>query len=312
MKNVLTAALLVVLGCLLLCARGEAQGAGEGDKAGAAAPAAAGNTAPAAPAATGAAAADKGDGNTLKLVVRIVFEMASFVLLLWILTRLLYKPLSAMMRDRQAGIEKVQEEAAAGRKEAETLRVEYEQKLADAEADGDRIRAAARETAEEERNATVQGARDEAERIREAAQRKLATEREQAAAALEKDAVAAVVAKVAARVAKAPEAAAVRQQAVTELIRLLGRLDDKAKRDAAASLRGGEVVRLRSATPLEDAEKMQLVDAAAKTLGVEAPAVELSEDAGLVAGAEMRIGGVVLKAHWRDRIERAVDGGEDA
>ncbi|HEU4683433.1 MAG TPA: ATP synthase F0 subunit B, partial [Nitrospira sp.] len=62
------------------------------------------------------------DGTTFLL------EIINFLVLVWILTRLLYRPVLNAIADRQAQIRKSVSEAEQMRQEAQALREEYEQR----------------------------------------------------------------------------------------------------------------------------------------------------------------------------------------
>src|SRR5574343_2081822 len=60
-----------------------------------------------------------------------VLEMLNFLVLVWILQRFLYKPVLSMLDARQQRIKDESARAAQLQNEAEALRKQYEQRLAD-------------------------------------------------------------------------------------------------------------------------------------------------------------------------------------
>jgi F-type H+-transporting ATPase subunit b len=59
-----------------------------------------------------------------------VLEIINFLVLVWILQRLLYKPVLAVIARRRAGIEKTLADAKHLQAEAERLKAQYESRLA--------------------------------------------------------------------------------------------------------------------------------------------------------------------------------------
>src|SRR5712671_2542832 len=121
-----------------------------------------------------AAPASEGGGGLISLDKSIVIQMINFGLLLFILIKLLYKPLLAKMEERTQAIRKSLEEAQAARAEAERERSEHAAKLQAAYAEAQAIRAAALKEAGEEQRRLLEAARAEATRLVESARSELA------------------------------------------------------------------------------------------------------------------------------------------
>jgi len=121
-----------------------------------------------------AALANEGGGGLISLDKSIVIQMINFGLLLFILIKLLYKPLLAKMEERTQAIRKSLEEAQAARAEAERERAEHAAKLQAAYAEAQAIRATALKEAGEEQRRLVEAARAEATRLVETTRSELA------------------------------------------------------------------------------------------------------------------------------------------
>ena len=121
-----------------------------------------------------AALANEGGGGLISLDKSIVIQMINFGLLLFILIKLLYKPLLAKMNERTEAIRSSLEEAKAARAEAERERVEHAAKLQASLAEAQSIRATALKDAAEEQRRLVDAARAEAARLVEAARSEMA------------------------------------------------------------------------------------------------------------------------------------------
>ena len=108
-----------------------------------------------------AALANEGGGGLISLDKSLVIQAINFGLLLFILIKLLYKPLLAKMNERTEAIRSSLEEAKAARAEAERERVEHAAKLQASLAEAQSIRATALKDAAEEQRRLVEAARSE-------------------------------------------------------------------------------------------------------------------------------------------------------
>ena len=128
-----------------------------------------------APVAVFASEGEHGGGGGLIYVDKSLFiQMINFGLLLFILVKLLYKPLLAKMEERTQAIRKSLDEAQAARAEAQREREEHATRLQAAHAEAQAIRATALKEAAEEQRKLVEGARAEAARLVESARSELA------------------------------------------------------------------------------------------------------------------------------------------
>src|SRR6185437_15201110 len=121
-----------------------------------------------------AALANEGGGGLISLDKSLVIQAINFGLLLFILIKLLYKPLLAKMNERTEAIRSSLEEAKAARAEAERERAEHAAKLQASLAEAQSIRATALKDAAEEQRRLVEAARAEAARLVEAARNEMA------------------------------------------------------------------------------------------------------------------------------------------
>lgn len=95
----------------------------------------------------------------------VITQIIGFAVLLFILNRLLYKPLFGTLAQRQADINATYEQLDADRQRMETTRREYEQRLAGIEEEArEKIQAAVKE-AQSLRDSLVADARTQAETI---------------------------------------------------------------------------------------------------------------------------------------------------
>ena len=122
---------------------------------------------------TSAAQASGGEGGFISLDKSLIFQMVNFLILLFVLWRLLYRPLVAKMEERSQAIKKSLEEAQLARAEAQRQREEHAAKIQAAHAEAQAIHAAALKEASEEQRRLVEAARGEAARLVEAARAEL-------------------------------------------------------------------------------------------------------------------------------------------
>jgi F-type H+-transporting ATPase subunit b len=120
------------------------------------------------------ALASEGGGGLINLDRSLIIQAINFLLLLFILAKLLYKPLLSKMEERTQAIRKSLDEAQAARAEAQREREEHAAKLQAAHAEAQAIRATALKEAAEEQHRLVEGARAEAARLVESARNELA------------------------------------------------------------------------------------------------------------------------------------------
>jgi len=120
-------------------------------------------------AAPAAVLASEGGGGLINVDKSLFIQMINFAVLLFILVKLLYKPLLAKMEERTQAIRKSLEEAQAARAEAQREREEHASRLQTAYAEAQAIRAAALKEAGEEQRKLVEAARTEAARLVESA-----------------------------------------------------------------------------------------------------------------------------------------------
>ena len=109
-----------------------------------------------------------------------LFTLINTLVLFFVLTKLLFKPVMKLIADRQKEIDDLYDSAGRDRQEAQQLRQEYTRKLADAQQTGERLvkEAVARGQAREEE--ILQNARSEADAIMAKAEADIAREKKKA------------------------------------------------------------------------------------------------------------------------------------
>lgn len=117
--------------------------------------------------------AAEGGGGLINIDKSLIIQALNFAILLFVLHRLLYKPLLATMNERSSAIKKSLDEAQAARAEAARAREENAAQLKAAYAEAAAIREQALKEAGEEQRRLVEAARGESQRMIESAKAQL-------------------------------------------------------------------------------------------------------------------------------------------
>ena len=115
-------------------------------------------------------------GGLISLDKSLIIQIINFLILLFLLQKVLYKPLLAKMSERTEAIRKSLEEAQLARAEAAKQQQENAERLRAAHTEAAAIRAAALKEAGEEQRKLVEAARVEATRLVESARAQMETD----------------------------------------------------------------------------------------------------------------------------------------
>ncbi len=125
-------------------------------------------------------AVEKGHGEHGPHISGLVFPATNFLIFAFILWKYMIPAVQDALHQRREKITQALEEAKRAKEEAESLRQEYEQKLAGLAAEQEKMRAQALGVAENERNRIVEEARQMAERMKKETQQIAQRELEEA------------------------------------------------------------------------------------------------------------------------------------
>jgi F-type H+-transporting ATPase subunit b len=117
-------------------------------------------------------------------LVGLAFQVINFLLLLYILNRLLFKPLLARMDERSAKISKGLEDAETAARDRELARAEREAAVSEARKEAANVIANANKIATDTREEILTRARADAEKVTERAREEITAEKEKAMAEL--------------------------------------------------------------------------------------------------------------------------------
>ncbi|MCR8549920.1 F0F1 ATP synthase subunit delta [Salipiger sp. P9] len=225
-------------------------------------------------------------------------QTVNAVVLVWILARFLFRPVSRILAERQAAAHAALDEAEAAREEARAARDTAQRETAAIAAErAARIARAQDEAAQEKRRlldearAAAEKARaegmDDLARLRATQERDLSVE----AGALATD----IAAKLLARL---PDEAR-----IAGFIDGLAEAVAKLPETTRAGIAGGGPVTLRSARALSAEEQAQIAQRLGAVLGTP-PALSVETDATLLAGLELETPHAIVRNHFRADLDR--------
>jgi F-type H+-transporting ATPase subunit b len=222
-------------------------------------------------------------------------QIANFLLLVWLLRRFLYGPITSAMAERQQRIADRFEEAREKRETAESEATQHRQKLEELAATRDEKIAAAEDAARERRREMIEEAREEADRLE--AQWKEAVRRERETFLKDlSERVSHETTELAQRALRDLAHEELEQAVVRVFLDRLRTLDDDRRQLLADAVRADdEPVEVHTVFELRDENKHRLSETLRAVTGMEV-GLEFEQDAGLGLGIELRAGG--HKAAW--------------
>lgn len=229
-------------------------------------------------------------------------QAANFLILVWLLKRFLFRPVSALVARRKEEIGHALAEAEAARQSAEQARRKFEERQSQIEAERNRIIEQEHARLAQERDKALEATRAESEKLKQTMLKRLDEERAAAANEVFEQAVG-LAGELAVRLLGEAAAPALESAFLQRMVEHLDRLSDS-ERAALAGGRTGEPLLVTTAHPLDAAQQAEWRAALAARLG-NSRSIAFSTDAGLIAGAELRFPHATLRFNWRDSIAAA-------
>lgn len=222
-------------------------------------------------------------------------QIVNFLILIWLLRRLLYGPITRAMDAREARIREELDHARRLREEAEAEGERYRQLTSAFESEESARRAEARAELDAWRREHTQAVRQEVETMRQRWQQALEQEKEAFYLELRRGVgrqILAVARRALHDLADSDLEGRVMNRFLAQLQQLSA--DDRAQLAAAARQNGGQV-HVRTAYTLPEADEARLRSGVAEVLGPDIePRFDTTPD--LVSGVELRAGG--FKVGW--------------
>lgn len=231
-----------------------------------------------------------------------LFEVLNFLVLAFVLHRILYRPLRAAIDKRKAENERARTEAATARKEADAAKEQLAARLAEADKERQQLLRNAAEQAEHEKARRLEEAEAAAEVVREQARHDAEQLRRDTIASLEGEVGTLAIALAERLLVQACDRSLNGQlvRHLEETIRaVIGEERDRVRRDTGG---GGAVV--ESAAALDDSVCKGLTAAVRDLLGYPGE-VAFEVKPALVGGALLRAGGHVWDATVAAQMEAA-------
>ena len=110
----------------------------------------------------------------------LIIQMINFFLLIFILNKILYKPILKILEEREQRIEGQQQQAKKTIEDGQVILTDYNKKLYDAKIDAMNTKNAARNEASEQANGIIEDSRKKSEEIITRMQQEMASEIAQA------------------------------------------------------------------------------------------------------------------------------------
>ncbi|HUB13550.1 MAG TPA: F0F1 ATP synthase subunit delta [Acetobacteraceae bacterium] len=225
----------------------------------------------------------------------LALQAVNVLVLVWLLARFLFRPVAAVIAARRDAADKLLADAAAQRQRAADALARVATEREGLNAEGQRIVADARATAEAERATLLQHAADAASRLQAEAQQGIARDRQTMREALEREATDLGVIIATRLLQRVPPRDLNRAfiETVAEAV---------VTHPSRTSLATADL-ELCSAVPLDAAAQADARAILARTLGA-TPRISFRTDPTLLAGVELAAPAVLIRNSWRTDLER--------
>ena len=229
----------------------------------------------------------------------VVFEVINFLVLVWILSRLFYRPLKRAIRKRQKAIDDEQAATRTALDAAVTLEKEWQEKHRRIAEIREQARTEALESAAAERERILRQAQEDARAERSRAQALLEAERSAAEQWLGEVAVERCTGLATELIMKlAPDA--IDRASLAGLVQTIDDHGDRFRYDSDGAVTPN--VQIRVARPPSEAELTELRSAFERALGVP-PALSVVEDDTLIGGFRVEVGHHIIDASVQGKMK---------
>jgi F-type H+-transporting ATPase subunit b len=230
-------------------------------------------------------------------------QTVNFLIVVWLLTRFLYRPVRRIIDEREAADRKLADEATAKSENADKVRAEYERKMREAAEARQAKEAELHAAMERERDAALEKAQAKADALLAETRDKLAREREDALAGLKAE-----IASLATDLARAALASGASAEAA--LARAKAHFDGLSPQDLTdlkADVEGSdEPLRVTTPAPLADAHRAAWQAMLAERLG-SGVRIAFDERPEILGGAELHFPHAVLDLSVSGQLRDAAD-----
>ncbi|MCP9448200.1 MAG: F0F1 ATP synthase subunit delta [Nitrospira sp.] len=229
-------------------------------------------------------------------------QVLNFLVLVWLLKRLLYKPVFTVIADRQATMERLRAEAERLRTEGEALKQRYEGRLTEWEQEKQQARARLHEELNKERARLMEEVHRSVAREREKAKTLEERRRQELRRQAEEEGLA-LGARFAARLLERVAQPSLTGQLAALAVEELRALPEEQRRAIRTVCRNADAaVSVSSAHQLDESQR-QAVSAALGDLLGRTVTCRWTEDASLLAGIQVNVGPWVFAANLREELK---------
>ncbi|MBO0797525.1 MAG: F0F1 ATP synthase subunit B [Blastocatellia bacterium] len=232
-----------------------------------------------------------------------LLEVVNFVVLAYVLHRLLYRPLREAIERRRQAVRQTQTETEKAREEAESIKQQLEERLAQWERERQEMIHQAREQAEAERRKMLAEAESTAQRRQEDARRSLERDREEMLQELSGEVVTNAL-NLAERLLQQSVDNTLQVQLARRLIETLDSLPADEREQMRKGWQTDEQIWVEAADMPDGETLKRLGDAIAGMAGRELK-LNVQINPALIGGVRLRIGGHVWDASIAGQLEEA-------
>jgi len=223
-----------------------------------------------------------------------LFEVVNFLVLVYVLRRLLYRPLQEAIDRRKDANAKAQADAEQARQEANALQQQLSNKMAALDQERQELIRKARDQAEADRKVTMAEAERAVQKRREEAASQLEGERAEALQALHAELLQSALA-LAERFLHEASSSTLEQQLAGRLLDELQRIPEDERRRLRGELQAGDTAVVETAADL-NGEILERLDGALESLAGRTVSLSVQTRPELKGGLRLRLGGHVWDA----------------
>jgi ATP synthase F0 subunit b len=229
-------------------------------------------------------------------------QAVNFLILVWLLRRFLFKPVTAIVARRKEEIARGMAEVSAEKQTALNLQRDLQAQRTGIEAERQKAIDEQRAQLAAESKKVIDEARAEAQKIREQAATQISAERATASQELFSGTIELAV-NLAERLVREVALPSIDNAFLTRVLDYLDHLS-AAERAALVSHLGANLVVVTTAHPLGAREEAEWREQLGKRIGA-AAGIEFKGDPALIAGAEITFPSAILRFNWRDALTAA-------
>jgi F-type H+-transporting ATPase subunit b len=223
----------------------------------------------------------------------LLLQVLNFGIMVFILSRVFFKPVVRILDERAEQVTKALQEAEEREKKAAEAQTQYEQTLAEAQEQVLVMQQQAQEDLLKTKQQVLSEAREQVQKMRETAELDLEQARQEAISEHRRE-LGYLAIELSGRLMRQSGGAAFQEASVHEFLDRLTRLDpEKYRQELVGDKTSILQVQFVSSQPLKDEDRIALETRTAKLLDREIK-VRYRVDPGLIAGATMRFGEVVI------------------